>query len=368
MIPVNRPLIEESDRKSVIRALDETQISGQSDPVKVLEKKFRNTLSTRYAIAVNSGTNAIDLAIEALGVQPGDECIVPSFTIISSVLQIIRRGAKVILVDSDPETWCMNLEQGLNLMTPKTKLIMPVHIYGLPVDMEPIIENAKVNNTLVIEDSAEALGLKYKNKFCGTIGDIGTFSLYANKIVTAGEGGVVITDNEEFAQKINSLRDLAHTDERFVHQELGWNARLGGLAASLASSQMDRLDELILLKKSIGNQYLQSLENHPWLTFQKSKTSYAENVYWVFGIVLNDESPLDAKQLQSKLKIEGIETRRFFCPMHLQPIAEKNQLISKFEMKVSNRLWDRGLYLPSGLGNRSEEIEKVVETLWKLVQ
>lgn len=367
MIPVNRPLIDSADIDAVTAALKETYISGETPPVTEMEAALSKVTETAQSVAVATGTTAIDLVIEALEIQPGDHCIVPSFTIVSSVANLLRKGARVELIDADPLTWSMNANAAAAAIKPSTKLILPVHIYGLPVDMDPILSLANQMGSFVLEDSAEALGVRYKGKPCGSIGDAAVFSFYANKIVTGGEGGAITTSDEGLAKKLKSLRNLAHGRERFVHERLGWNARISGLSAALISSQLKRLETLILRKHAIANLYMEGLRGHPWLTFMPAETPYSTNAYWVFPILLNSDSPYNAETLQTKLKNIGVESRRFFCPIHLQPFSTDFDLVFSSNNAVSENLWNFGLYLPSGLGNTNQEIEQVIEALWKLL-
>jgi perosamine synthetase len=367
LIPVNRPKLEPIDVKAVIATLEDNWISGDSKPVKDLETNLASKLGTSQAICLTNGSAAIDVSIEALDLAQGAECIVPTFTIISTVSNLARSGAIIKLVDADPKTWCMNTEDALNELTENTRLIFPVHTYGLPVDMDPILSASQDKDIFVLEDAAEALGLKYREKYCGTIGDAGIFSFYANKIVTGGEGGAVISNNNEFANRIRYLKNLCFEDERYVHRELGWNLRMPALSASMINSQLERLDHLALKKRDIGLLYRELLKGHPWLSFQEDVTDYAVNNYWVFGILLNPDCPFNAKELQTKLLSMGIETRRFFCPMHLQPALKSVIAQAGKKYPVSENLWYRGLYLPSGLGNTESEFQQVSEVLWGLV-
>jgi perosamine synthetase len=367
LIPVNRPLIDYDDIAAVVQALSETYISGETPPVVDMELKLARITHTTNAVAVSTGTAAIDLAVEALGINPGDHCVVPNFTIVSTVSNLLRKGAKVEFIDADPITWSIDSAAAAAAIKPSTKLVLPVHIFGLSADMDPILKVTKELETFVLEDAAEALGVNYKDKPCGSIGDAAVFSFYANKIITGGEGGAITTNNKELTLKLKSLKNLAHTEERFMHETLGWNSRMSGLSAALINSQLNRLDKLLEIKKSMALQYLQGLKDHPWFTFMPDKVSYSTNAYWVFPIILNSESPYDAKQLQMLLRNNGVDSRRFFCPMHLQPFISKYDVIFKSENKISNNLWKRGLYLPSGLGNTTDEIFKVIELLWKFL-
>jgi perosamine synthetase len=366
LIPVNRPLIEPVDIEAVTLALTETFISGETPPVIEMEAALSRATSSLESVAVSTGTTAIDLAIEALDIQSGDHCVVPNFTIISSVANLFRKGARVELIDADPLTWSMDANSAAAAITPKTKLVLPVHIYGLPVDMDPILNASSQTGSFVLEDAAEALGVRYKGNACGSLGDAAVFSFYANKIVTGGEGGAITTSDDKLAKSLRSLRNLAHSKERFVHDRLGWNARISGLSAALISSQLKRLDRLIQRKHEIADLYLDGLRDHPWLTFMPKEVPYSTNAYWVFPILLNSNSPHNAEELQIKLKGLGVESRRFFCPIHLQPLSSEYNLTYASNNSVSEKLWRFGLYLPSGLGNTKQEIEQVIETFWKM--
>jgi perosamine synthetase len=368
MIPVNRPLIDDSDLVAVTNALKETYISGETPNTFEMEKLLCEIIKVKHAVAVSNGTVAIDLMIEALEIKKGDHCVVPNFTIISTVSNLLRKGARVEFIDADPETWSIDAISAVAAVNTKTKVILPVHIYGLPADMDSVMKVAKDNDVFVIEDSAEALGVKYKNRFCGSIANASTFSFYANKIVTGGEGGAITTNDDNLAKKLRSLRSLSHGPERFVHENLGWNARISGLSAALISSQLRRLDKLLIKKKEIASQYLEGLKDHPFLKFMPTKSQHSTNVYWVFPILLNANSPYNAVTLQEKLRNKGIETRRFFCPMHLQPVIKSYEVIFNSSYEISDDLWRNGLYLPCGLGTTRSEIDFTVETLWKLAQ
>ena len=369
MIPVNRPLISEGDISAVTEALKSTWISGDTPPIITLENTLKEILGVSDVVAVSTGTTAIDLSVEALDIQPGDECVVPTFTIISSISNLLRHGAKLTVVDSDPVTWSINADLAAEAITAKTKLVVPVHIYGLSVDMDPILNKVAGTQTFVLEDAAEALGVDYNGRHCGAIGDAGIFSFYANKIVTGGEGGAVATNDAAYAERVRYLRNLCfNPKQRFVHEDLGWNARLSGIPATLISSQLQRLDHLVEKKIAIAQRYLSGLAGHPWLDFQPASTTFSKNTYWVFGVVLKEHAPFDAEGFQKELRTLGVDTRRFFCPVHLQPLAKKYP-ISKFgEMPVAENLWNRGIYLPSGLGNTTEEFEAVIEAMWKVVK
>jgi perosamine synthetase len=369
MIPVNRPLISEGDISAVTDALKNTWISGDTPPTLNLENSLKEILGVSDVVAVSNGTTAIDLSVEALDIESGDECVVPTFTIMSSISNLLRRGATLKVVDSDPVTWSIDANLAAEAITAKTKLIVPVHIYGLPVDMDPILNKVAEYPTFVLEDAAEALGVDYKGRHCGAMGNVGVFSFYANKIVTGGEGGAVVTNDTSFADRVRYFRNLCfNPKQRFVHEDLGWNARLSGIQATLISSQLQRLDYLVERKISIAQRYLSGLAGHPWLEFHPPSTEFSKNTYWVFGVLLNQNCPFNAEELQHKLRTLGIDTRRFFCPIHLQPLAHRYPIKTFGAMPVAEKLWKRGIYLPSGLGNTTEEFDTVIEAMWRLVK
>jgi perosamine synthetase len=369
IIPVNRPLITDSDIDAVINSLRNTWISGDTPPVRDLEESLCEVLGTKEAIAVSTGTSAIDLSVEALEINAGDRCVLPTFSIISTVSNLARKGAKLELVDADPITWSMDATAAAEKISDDTRLIMPVHIYGLSTDMGPILTAAKYHDVFVLEDAAEALGVKFEGQNCGTIGNAGVFSFFANKVVTGGEGGAVVTDDKLFAEKVRYFRNLCFNPrERFVHEDLGWNHRMAGMSATLIGSQLKRLEDLVTTKISQAEFYLQGLNGHPWFTFQPRDTTFSTNTYWVFGILLNEECKYDAAQLRNILLENGVDTRRFFFPMHLQPVFKGVFDSETDRFPVAENLWNRGLYIPSGLGTTEIEQEKVIQVLWEVLK
>jgi perosamine synthetase len=369
LIPVNRPLISGDDRLAVIDSLTAGEISGQSEPVSNLEKSLGKFLDVKYVSVVSSGTSALDLAIESLKLDPGDECVVPTFTIISTISNLIRKKVKIIFVDADSHTFNMDANKAVEAITSNTKLVIPVHIYGLPVDLDPILDRTSEVGAFVLEDSAEALGLKYKGKYCGSIGNASIFSFYANKIVTGGEGGAIASNDKDFIDKVNYYKNLCFEPKnRFVHNEFGWNARLNGLSASLINSQLSRIEILREMKIHMANEYLEGLKGHPWLGFMPRNLEYSQNMYWVFPILIKNGAPYNASSLQKKLFEQGVETRRFFCPLHLQPALRNYPFISLGGLETSELIWEMGLYLPSGLGNTTDEIHQVIEIIWNLAK
>ena len=355
--------------KYVTECIQSGWVSSEGPFVEKFEKKFSAIVNRKYGIAVSSGTAAIDIALEALQVKKGDEIILPSFTIISCVGQIIRSGATPVLVDSDKNTWNMDPKKIEEKITSRTKAIMIVHIYGLPADIEPILNIAKKHNLKVLEDAAEMHGQTYNGKPCGSFGDISTFSFYPNKLITTGEGGMVVTNNPELAQTSKSLRNLCfQPNNRFVHERLGWNYRITNIQAALGLAQLERLEEFVKRKRSIGKQYNKIFKSEKKLHLPLEKTTYAENIYWIYGLVLNDTIDLVASQIMEKLKAKGIESRPFFCPMHQQPILKKMHLFQNERYPVSDKMYKNGFYIPSGLKLSKQDIEIVGDAVLEVLR
>ncbi len=359
-IPVNEPLLDGKERKYLNECLDTGWISSEGPFVKRFEEEMARVVGRRYGIAVCNGSAALELAVAALGIGPGDEVILPTFTIISCAAPIVRSGAIPVVVDADPVTWNMNVSQVVAKITKKTKAIMAVHIYGLPTDMDPLLELARKYGLKVIEDAAEAHGLTYKGRPCGSMGDISIFSFYPNKHVTTGEGGMVLTDDEMLAEKCRSMRNLCFKPERrFVHDELGWNYRMSNLQAALGCAQLERLDAAVQKKRRMGACYTELLSGIGGIELPTAKVPYADNIYWVYGVVLKEGVPFNATEAMKMLADRGVGTRPFFFPMHEQPVFREMGLFTGERCPVAERLARRGFYLPSGLALTDEQMKRV---------
>jgi perosamine synthetase len=359
-VSVNEPLLDGNEKKYLNECIDTGYISSEGPFVKKFENNLAAYFGRKHAIAVTNGTVAIDIAIDALGLKEGDEVIMPTFTIISCIVGLLRKGCKPVFVDQQSDTWNMDVTQIENKITSKTKAIMVVHIYGLPVDMNPIIQLSERYHIQVIEDAAEMHGQKYYGKKCGSFGDISTVSFYPNKLITTGEGGMVFTDNDMIAERCRSLRNLCFIPEqRFVHHELGYNARMSNLQAAVGLAQLERIEEFIMKKRHIGKLYQERLSGITSIQLPLVETNYARNIYWVFGLVINNDFQLDAISAMKKLARWGIGTRPFFWSLHEQPILQKLGYKSEESYPVSERLSRRGFYLPSGLAITEEQIEYV---------
>lgn len=368
-IPVSAPLITEDDISKVTSALREGWVSGEGPYVKEFEDKMGLLTERDFGISVANGSVALDLLFTALDLSPGDEVILPSFTIISCLGQLLRLGVIPKFVDAKPDTWNMNVEHVEELISPRTKAILAVHIYGLTVDMEPLELLAKKYGIYLLEDAAEAHGQTYKGKPCGSFGLASTFSFFANKNITSGEGGMVLTNEGLLASKISSLKNLSFQKEaRFQHEELGWNYRLSSLQAALGSSQLERLNEVVETRKTIASKYRERLSDIAEITLPAKQSTGSENHYWVFGIVLDTNSGISAKELQGLLERQQIGTRPFFYPLHSQPVLEKYELQQQPQLPVSEWLGTQGLYLPNGLGITDSDIDYVSEEVIKAIR
>jgi perosamine synthetase len=320
-IPVSEPLLNGNERRYVNECLDSGWISSEGPFSRKFEEQFAKRVGRKHGIAVCNGSAALEAAVSALGIGPGDEVILPSFTIISCAAAVIRSGATPVLVDSDPSTWNLDPSNLEALVSLRTKAIMVVHIYGLPVDMDPVLALAARHGLHIIEDAAEMHGQSYRGKPCGSFGSISTFSFYSNKNVTTGEGGMIVTDDDALAERCRGLRNLCFQPaKRFVHEELGWNMRMSNLNAALGLAQLERIDEFIARKRHIGAQYNMLLADIDGVQLPVPLTDYAENIYWAYGIVLDEGLPVGVEEIMTRLAERGVGTRPFFWPMHRQPV------------------------------------------------
>ena len=367
-VPVNEPYLYGNEKKYLQKCIRDGFVSSGGPFVEKFEKKFAKRLKRKFAISVSNGTAALQLAFESLNIKKKDQVILPSFTIISCILPIIRCGAVPILVDSDPVTWNMDVKKIEDIITSKTKAIIAPHIYGLPIDMDPLLKIAKKYKLKVIEDAAEVLGLKYKNKECGSFGDISTFSFYANKHITTGEGGMIVTDNKQISEKCKSLRNICfNSKRRFLHYDLGWNYRFTNLQSAIGLAQLEKLNRFIIKKRNIGKIYNKELSKIKIFNTPLDKKEYARNIYWVYGLVLKKNSPIGLNTLMKKLKQYGIETRNFFWPLHQQPVLKRMGFFKNTKLPVAEHLGKNGLYLPTGLSITSLQQKYVINKIKKII-
>ena len=361
MIPVNRPLLDGNESRYLEDCISSGWISSEGPYVSQFEEKFAEKVDRRYAISVANGTAALDIAIEMLDLEKGDEVILPTFTIISCVNQIIRRGAVPVLIDSEPVTWNMDTSKIEEKITNRTKAILVVHIYGLPVNMDVVRLIAEKYGIVVVEDAAEAHGLKYDGKACGSFGVSSTFSFYPNKLITTGEGGMIVTDEPHLDKRARMLRNLNFKEPRYIHDEIGWNYRMTNLQAAVGVAQIERWDEFLEKKIESGNRYLRQLSEETELQLPPAKIDKAINVFWVFGVLIRNGHT--SMEIRKNLSEKGVSSRSFFYPIHLQPALRKRGLFENEKYPVAEMLWNYGLYLPSGVGITSDEIDYSAQAL-----
>ncbi len=363
-VPVNEPLLDGNEKAYLAECIDSGWVSAEGPFVQRFEQALAQRVGRRHGVAVCNGSVALELAVAALDIGPGDEVILPTFTIISCAAAVLRAGATPVLVDADPLTWNMRTDAVAARITPRTRAIMVVHLYGLPVDMAPMLQLAREHGLRIIEDAAEMHGQDYRGEPCGSFGDISTFSFYSNKHITTGEGGMVVTNDDALAERCRRLRNLCFEPQRrFVHEELGWNFRMTNMQAALGLAQLERLDRFVQRKREIGARYQQRLAAVPGLQLPLAAMVEARSVYWVFGVVLDDTVPADAAAAAQALGQRRIGTRPFFWPMHEQPVFRKRGLFTGERHPVAERLARRGFYLPSGLALRDEQIDRACAAL-----
>ena len=367
-IPVNLPRLDGNEKKYLNECIETGWISSEGPFVKEFENKFSSFVDRKYGVAVANGSAALDIAVAALEIGEGDEVILPTHTIISCAASVVRSGAVPELVDSDPLTWNMDVKQIKAKITKKTKAIMVVHIFGLPVDMNPVLELAQEHGLKLIEDAAQMIGQEYNGSPCGSFGDMSTFSFYPNKHITTGEGGMIVTNDPELAERCRSFRNLCfQAQKRFVHETLGWNYRMTNLQAALGLAQLEKIDRHVEIKRIIGTKYNDLLSDLKELEKPPPDQEYARNIFWVYGLILDDSVAFDAENAMKRLASMGIGTRPFFWPMHEQPVFRKMGLFDNANYPVAEKMARRGFYIPSGLAITEKQIERVSDALHKLV-
>lgn len=363
-VPVNTPLLDGNELKYITECIQTGWISSEGPFVDKFEKGLANYTNRNHGIAVSNGTAALDIAFAAIGLKQGDEVIMPSHTIISCIGHVIRMGAIPILVDSELETWNMDVDDVESKITKKTKVILAVHLYGLPCKIDQIVKIADKYKLFVIEDAAQMIGQTFNGKPCGSFGHISTTSFYPNKQITTGEGGMCLTNDDDLAKKCRSFRNLCfQADNRFVHEELGWNYRMTNIQAALGLAQLEKLEEHVLLKRQVGSKYTDLLKDIECFDLPLVQTSYAENIYWIYGIYLNNKSKYDAKEAMTLLKEKGVATRPFYYPMHMQPVFKKKKLFKGQDFPNAELLYNRAFYIPTGMGIPDSSIEYVADEL-----
>ena len=368
MIPVNKPLFISGETKYLTECIKTGWISSEGPFVKEFENKFAAYIGKGYGTAVSSGTAALEVAMGAIGLKPGDEVIMPTFTIMSCAVAVVAYGGIPVFVDAEPDTWNIDVSQIEKKITKRTKAIMAVHIYGHPCDMDAIRRIAKRKGLIVIEDAAEAIGAEYKGKKCGSLGDISCFSFYPNKTITTGEGGMLLTNSRHFKERADMLRNLGFIKKkRYFHSEIARNYRMTNIQAALGVAQMKNIKKFVRMKRERGKLYNKLLAGIPGIQLPVERP-WAKNIYWMYGIVLR--SPADT--FRKKLANRDIGTQPFFYPLHRQPVWRKSQYRkvrekNKGGFPVADKIAKRGLYLPSGLGTTEKEIRYTASAVKNLL-
>ena len=365
IIPVCEPDLRGKELEYVTDCIKTNWISSAGKYVREFEERFSEHCGAKYGIACTNGTTALHLAMATLGIGPGDEVIIPTFTMIATANAVTYTGATPVLVDSENETWNMDIDKIEEKITDRTKAIMVMHTYGHPVDMDAVLEIADKHGLYVVEDAAEAHGAEYKGKKIGSLGDVACFSFYGNKIITTGEGGMLVTNNEEIARISRNLRDHAFSTERhFWHKYLGFNYRMTNLQAAVGLAQVERFDEMVEIRRRNAQYYNQLLRDIEGIR-TPPEAPWAKNVYWMYSILIEEEFGHTRDEVRQHLAKHGIETRTFFIPIHVQPIY-----FHKYHERfpVAEELCRRGMYLPSASTLKREEIERVVDCIRSLTQ
>jgi len=365
MIPVSEPLLAGAEAKYVEDCIRTGWVSSEGSYLTAFERAWANYCGAEHGVAVSNGTTALQIAVAALHLEPGSEIILPSFTIVSCSLAIIEADCVPVLVDVDPETWALDLDQVEAKITERTRAIMPVHMFGHPVDMPRVMQIARKYGLKVTEDAAEAHGAEVDGRRVGGIADLATFSFYANKIITTGEGGMVLTSDTAIAARLRSLRNLCFRPERrFYHTEIGHNYRMTNVQAAIGLAQLERIDDHLERKRWMAARYNERLGDLPQVRLPIEKPGY-RTVYWMYALVLSDDVPFDAVELASRLQKAGVQTRPLFLGMHEQPVFHARGLHIGEHYPVTERLARRGLYLPSGLTLTLDQIDAVSGALRK---
>ena len=363
MIPVFQPNIGEQEIANVVDALRRGEVSGNFGTyLEQFEKRFAEYCGCRHGVAVTSGTTALHLAVDAAGIGAGDEVLVSTSTNIATALGVIHNRALPVPVDSESVTWNLNLDLVEGLITSRTKAIIPVHLFGHPVDMDRLMAIARAKNLIVIEDCAESHGATVRGRMTGSFGDMACYSFYANKVITTGEGGMIVTNNDTHAERLRLLRNMAFTQPRFRHKVLGYNFRMTGYQAAMGLAQLEKIDEIVAKKRNLAHRYNAALSHVPGLQLPP-EMNWAKNVYWMYALSVRSEFGRTRDYLTKYLAESGIETRTFFCPMNQQPCLEEISGFRKVPCPVADDLWQTGIYLPSSYSLTDDEVAQISDAI-----
>jgi perosamine synthetase len=367
-IPVCEPLLAGRELEYVTRAVSAGWISSSGGYVKEFEQAFAKYLDVPCAVTTTSGTAALHLALVAANIGPGDEVIIPSFTMIATAFAVCYTGAKPVFVDAEAATWNIDCAQIEPKLSQRTKAILPVHVYGHACDMDAIAGIAEARNLLVIEDAAEAIGSRYNGKPCGALGDLACFSFFANKLVTTGEGGMVVARDERFAERLRYYKNLCfpvNGPRRYTHEDIGFNYRMPNVLAAIGLAQLERADFYLECRRKNAARYDERLRGQRGIKTPPN-LPYTLNSYWMYGILIEDDFGVSRDQVMRGLAEAGIDTRSFFVSMHRQPALAKYGCDVSGEYPVTDELARKGLYLPSGSGLSEADLDRTVDTLLAL--
>lgn len=354
MIPVAQPIIGTKELEYVSDAVKSGWVSSQGKYVQGFEKKFAKYCGVNYGVSTASGTVALHLALASLGVGKGDEVIVPALSFIAVANAVTYTGAKPIFVDSEPYTWCIDPSKIEEKVTQNTKAIIPVHLYGHPCEMEPILELASRYSLCVIEDAAEAHGAEYKGRKVGSLGDAACFSFYGNKIITTGEGGMVVTNNPKLAERAKLLKNHGMSRrKKYWHPVIGFNYRMTNMQAAIGLAQLEKIDMILEKKRAITAHYSSLLDRVDSLILPPEAT-WAKSAYWVYSVLIKEDATITRDELAKRLKNKGVETRPFFIPIHKMPPYRNKEIFP-----VAEDLSHRGVNLPSFANLMEHEIETI---------
>jgi perosamine synthetase len=363
-IPVSEPCLNGNEQKYLLDCVQSGWVSSLGKYITAFEQGFAEFCGVKHGVAVSNGTVALHLALAALGVGAGDEVITPTLSFIATANAVHYTSAKVVFADSEAETWNIDPAEIEKKITPRTKVIIPVHLYGHPANMDPILEIAQKHHLVVLEDAAEAHGALYKGKRVGSMGKLGAFSFYGNKIITTGEGGIVVTDDDELDQRLRFLRDHAMSAEkRYWHTEIGFNYRMTNLQAALGVAQLEQIETFLARKQQIAARYSANLSDLASITLPP-QAAWATSVYWMYSILLNPDFPLSRDEFLRQLKAAGVDNRPFFYPIHqMPPYAGDTGLYP-----VADDLSRRGLNLPSAVTLTDAQIDSICEIIHELAR
>ncbi|QZY54299.1 LegC family aminotransferase [Crassaminicella profunda] len=362
MIPLCIPEIRGNEWKYIKECLDTNWVSSVGSYVNKFEEDFARYIHAKKAVVTMNGTAALELALRSLGIGQGDEVIVSSLTFISPVNTIKYVGAEPVFVDVCRDTYVMDVDKIEKMITPKTKAILPVHIYGHPVDMDKVMEIAKKHNLYVIEDATESLGSLYKGKAVGTIGHIGCFSFNGNKLITTGGGGMLVSNDEKFAEKakfLSTQTKVVEENKSFYHPEIGFNYRMPNVLAAMGCAQLENIDEYIQAKRDHAMYYNELLKDVKGITLPIEKIG-ARNVHWLYAVLIEEDYGISRDEVIKRLNEKGIEARPFFMPVHHMPPYKE---CKHGDMIITDELGERGINLPSSVSLKREDIEYICSIL-----